>query len=681
MGKKGLHVILLALACLLLLVVVTSMAMGAEADTPEITGSQPPFLGPWYIDEDTVMEGGELNLSMNVHVMRGVRLLMVNTTFTILHDYPHEREFTTEDGSTLFVINSTLNLDSFSGEAQASLNFEGGSQIRTTGRFYGSCNSFFAEDTTFTNLAPNGGPDEPGEDAIFIADGKVNSEFIRVTIKNQAGKAGGTSPGLAGAKGGMAQLISNVSAWTDCTIECIAGDSMGGGLGLTGSSGGDGGLGGDVQMRIRASFFQNVVIYAKASDGGNGARGARNPSGNGGSGGNGADGGNAYVKLDSTNILEMFNVSITAISGNGGSGGNGGEAINGDGGTAGDGVDAGYSTIDITCDDDIIMEDLEIDAIGGEGGYGGDYGRLESGVGSFGIPRPGGKGGDASIKVLGLLGLFVDDIRAHARGGAGLDGGGGYDQGETGGRGGDAAVRFHVDATIEAEGVDLNSFGGLGGHGGPAESEIEGNGGDGGDALVEFTGLLDMAVEHFSIYVNFGTGGTGREYLYDGADGIPTLDLDTRNLWMAEGVFNQPLDDLHGDAVGELYNVTFDMEFGIPVLPIGNAAVTTWFPVTVLVIDDADPLKAKPLALHEVTVTCWLPGTRPSKWNTMVPTTSSPPPRTARQPRRCGGRSRDPLSSRSSSGRTPSRPRSPSISRRKAPSIPSTRRRTSSWRP
>ncbi len=363
MGKKGLQVILLALACLLLLVVVTSMAMGAEAAAPEITGSQPPFLGPWYIDEDTVMEGGELNLSMNVHVMRGIRLLMVNTTFTVVHDFPHQWGFYAEDGSTLFVINSSLNLDTFSGESQASLNFEGGSSVRTTGRFYGSCNSFFAEDTTFINLAPNGGPDEAGEDAIFIADGKVNSEFIRVNIKNQAGKAGDTSPGLDGAKGGMARFISNVSAWTDCTIECIAGVSRGGGLGLTGSSGGDGGVGGDAEMRIRASFFQNVVIYTKASDGGSGARGARNPSGNGGSGGNGGDGGNAYVKLDSTNILEMYYVTITTISGHGGSGGNGGEAIDGDGGTAGDGADGGYSNIDITCTDDIIMEDLQIDAI------------------------------------------------------------------------------------------------------------------------------------------------------------------------------------------------------------------------------------------------------------------------------------------------------------------------------
>ena len=228
MGKKGLQVILLALACLLLLVVVTSMAMGAEAAAPEITGSQPPFLGPWYIDEDTVMEGGELNLSMDVHVMRGVRLLMVNTTFTVLRDFPHQWEFYAEDGSTLFVINSSLNLDTFSGESQASLNFEGGSSVRTTGRFYGSCNSFFAEDTTFTNIAPNGDIDQAGEDAIFIADGKVNSEFINVHIKNHAGNAGDTSPGLDGAIGGLSLFISNVSAWIDSSIDCKAGDSRGG---------------------------------------------------------------------------------------------------------------------------------------------------------------------------------------------------------------------------------------------------------------------------------------------------------------------------------------------------------------------------------------------------------------------------------------------------------------------
>jgi predicted RNA-binding Zn-ribbon protein involved in translation (DUF1610 family) len=111
-----------------------------------------------------------------------------------------------------------------------------------------------------------------------------------------------------------------------------------------------------------------------------------------------------------------------------------------------------------------------------------------------------------------------------------------------------------------------------------------------------------MAIEHFSIHVNFGIGGAGRSLIYNGADGIPTLDLDTQILWMAEGVFNMPLDDLHGDAVGELYNVTFDMEFGIPVLPIGKAVVTTWFPVIVEVVDDPDPLKAKPLEGHEVTV-------------------------------------------------------------------------------
>ncbi len=603
MGNKGLSGILLVLACLLALVVVTSISAGAEAaNDPVITGSQPPYLGPWYIDVDTVVTGGEMNLSMDVEVLRGVRLLMVNTTLNIQSDHPHEYTFKVDDGATLFVINSSLNLNTFAGENQASLNFESGSSIRTTGRFLGSCNSFFAEDTIFTNVAPNGGPGMSGEDAVFIADGRVNSEFINVDIINHAGKAGDTDPGEDGANGGMALLISNVTSWKDSTIDCMAGASRSGGLGLTGSSGGDGGLGGDVDIRLRTTYVENVVINGKASDGSIGAGGARNTAGNGGDGGDGADGGDAHISLDCNSILEMYNCTITMLSGNGGSGGNGGEAIDGDGGTAGYGANAGFSSIDITSVDDILMDDCTFDAIGGEGGYGGDYGRNEGGIGSFGIPRPGGDGGLASIEVLGQVNLIVDNIFAHARGGAGLDGGRGYDQGETGGRGGDALVRFRVEAAIESVAVDLNAVGGAGGPGGPSISEIRGNGGDGGDALVEFTGLLEMDMEEFAIYVNFGVGGEGNKDIYDGADGIPTLDLDTEDLYGTEGVFNMPLDDLHGNAVGELYNVTFDMEFGIRVLPIGNAVVTLWYPVIVKVVDDPDPQKAKPLPGYEVTV-------------------------------------------------------------------------------
>jgi hypothetical protein len=603
MGKKGLRVILLALTSLLLLALVIAMASGAEAsDEPIITGSEPPFIGPWSIDRDTAIEDGELNLSMDIYVNRGVELLITNVTLNIMRDFPHQYQFTVMSGATCIVSDSVMNLDTFSAESQASINFEAGTLVKTTGRFYGTCNNFFAEDTEFQNTGRDGNPDEPGEDAIFIADGKVNSEFIRVSILNIAGNAGLTSPGVDGRTGGRALFFSNVTTWIDCAIENKAGSSRNGGLGLTGASGGSGGFGADVEVRMSASYLENLTIDTMASSGGIGARGSDNTAGNGGHGGDGADGGSAFVSIESPSILEIYGCSFNAMSGAGGSGGNGGSAIDGEGGTAGDGANAGMCSIEVTCLDDIIIEDTEIIALGGEGGYGGDYGRHVEGSGTYGIPSPGGDGGNAVVEILGAVSMFPEDLRVEARGGAGLDGGAGFGQGETGGIGGEGEVIVHAEASMEGSGIDLLSVGGNGGHGGPAFSDIVGNGGDGGDSRVEFTGLLQMTIDAFSIYVIEGVGGDGRDTIYNGQPGIPTLDLETELLDAREGTFNMPLDDLTGNARGFLYNVLFDMEFGIHVLPIGDATVIEVFSVTVLVVDDPDPAKATPLEGYEVTV-------------------------------------------------------------------------------
>jgi hypothetical protein len=605
MGKKGLRVILLALVCFLLLAVIVSLATGAEASNePEITGSQPPFLGPWNIDETTSIRDGELNLSMDVYVTRGVELLISNVTLNIVRDPGmfHQYTFNVMAGATVVVSGSMLNLDVFMAESQASLNFEANTLVKTTGKFYGSCNSFFAEDTTFQNKAPPVDIDEPGMDAVFIADGQVNSEFLRVKIFNLGSIAGQTSPGVDGKSGGRAIFISNITTWIDCLIENTAGVSRGGGLGLTGSSGGSGGLGGDVVMDLSASYMEDVIIRTNASTGGSGARGSRNTAGNGGHGGDAADGGNVHFSLDSPSVLEMYGVTIYAKSGYGGSGGNGGEAIDGDGGTAGYGANAGFCSIEISCIDDIIIEDSTITAQGGEGGYGGDYGRHEGGTGTFGIPRPGGNGGEATVEILGQVSMFLDDLKVEAWGGHGLDGGGGYEQGDTGGKGAEGRIIIHADATIETVGIDLNAVGGNGGPGGPAFSDILGNGGDGGDAMIEFTGLLEMYMDAFSIYVTAAEGGEGNKPIYDGLPGIATLDLETELLDAREGTFNQPLDDLSGNARGYLYNIFFDMEFGIHVLPIGDAIVWEVFSVVVLVVDHPDPAKATPLEGYEVSV-------------------------------------------------------------------------------
>ncbi|MCK5251438.1 MAG: hypothetical protein KAQ96_00755, partial [Thermoplasmata archaeon] len=205
MGKKGLRVILLALTSFFLLAVVISMASGAEASNePEYIGSEPPFIGPWYIEETTIVKDGELNLSMDVYVTKGVEMLISNVTFNIVRDHPHQYTFTVMAGATFIGSACELNMDIFRAEAQASLNFEAGTIVKTTGRFYGACNNFFAEDTTFRNIAPGVDTDEPGEDAVFIADGRVNSEFLRITIKNKGSNAGPTSPGKDGKSGGRA---------------------------------------------------------------------------------------------------------------------------------------------------------------------------------------------------------------------------------------------------------------------------------------------------------------------------------------------------------------------------------------------------------------------------------------------------------------------------------------------
>jgi hypothetical protein len=565
-------------------------------------GMDPPETGDWVIRGNTAIDSADIYAPGNITIEANATVHIVNTTLTMNRSTDRLHTLLVEDGAKLFVYGgSILNLDRFEAEPGSAIELED-CEVRTRGEMLLWSQNIFADNVVLKNIAPNAGPDNDGGAALMVLDGSIEGNLLNVDIQNYGGNAGLTSPGQNGSRGGNSILISNVSQWSECTIDCRAGDSKDGGLGIHGTPGGSGGPGANALVRLNCTKFVNTTAEVIASDGGNGARGYSNVNGNGDDGGNGAEGGYAIITLESLNILEMYYVSITSISGNGGSGGNGGDAIDGDGGTAGEGAHAGFSTIEISCIDDIFIEEIQLDAIGGEGGYGGDYGRLEGGVGTFGITRPGGDGGDASIKVFGLFSLTCEDIRATARGGAGLDGGGGYDQGETGGRGGDSELRFHFEDTIEAVDVDLNAIGGQGGPGGPAFSEIEGNGGDGGDATLEFTGLLEMNVEHFSIFIHYGRGGRGRDLFYNGADGIPTLDLDTRTLFMAEGVLNMTLDDLHGGAVAELHNVTFDMEFGIPVLPIGDAVLTTWFPVTVHAVDHADPLRAESLEGYEVTV-------------------------------------------------------------------------------
>jgi hypothetical protein len=583
-GKRGTFTFVAVFFPLAFLV---AMAVLTGGDAIAEDGGDPTHLpiGDWNITEETVIEGKELIVTGDINVGQMVTLTIIDSTIRINNSVPHQFTMRVGAGATLTVVGSDLHLDMFESEPSSGLDLSGTTLVSTSGTCLLRSKSLFADEVTFSNIAPTDDPGPHGQDAVLVLDGQVNSEFRNVTILNKGGDAGQTGPGADGAQGGSSYLYSNVSNWYDCTIRCTAGLSGGGGLGLIGNSGGSGGLGGHVELWLRTSLMHGVVIEVMASDGGIGARGSRNTAGNGGDGGNGAMGGAAMVSMV-TDFLELMDCSITALSGNGGSGGNGGEAIDGDGGVAGEGADGGDATITIQCSGDIQMKGVTMDSIGGEGGYGGDYGRLEGGTGTFGVPRPGGDGGDATVQVSTDGSMVTSDLNITARGGAGLDGGGGYDQGEWGGSGGDGEVAVHAEGTVNATDLYLYAYGGTGGPGGPAFSDIRGNGGDGGDARVQFDGALRTYARYFELWALAGEGGLGNKAIYDGQDGINILDIDTLLLEAWEGTFHHSLDDLHGEAKGYLYNVIFDMEFGIHVLPMASAEIWEYYSLDLQLMSD-----------------------------------------------------------------------------------------------
>lgn len=584
------------------LLVAVAVFSGGDVTAEDRGDPTPPTSGDWYVNATTRIEGGDVTVTGNIIVGRGATLTLKDTLLTVNSSHPAQFKFLVKAGATLVVNGSTLRLDFFESEKQAALLFSGGSLVTARGQFLSRSQSTFLTDTEVRNRAPDGAPNMPGGDALLILDGKVNSEAVNVTILNQGGDAGITDPAQNGSRGGRAVLISNITSWKGARIVCKAGRSRGGGLGLEGLSGGNGAPGADATVLLTTTEMDTVEVEVTASDGAIGARGARATEGDGGDGGHGGDGGLATLQITCRDVLVVTDCEMVCRSGNGGSGGNGGEAINGSGGAGGISGMAGDADVAFSCGGDIHLTRTTIRCLAGEGGYGGDYGRHEAGTGTFGVPSAGGNGGNARVEMTSPWDLYVNDLTIDSRGGAGLDGGGGYEQGERGGNGGDGIIWVVVNGSLEATAVDLQALGGDGGPGGPAYSDINGAGGDGGDALIEFTGLATMDVGDFSMLVTAGEGGLGDKPIFDGSPGGEQFDLDTERLWMGNGTLNMPLDDLHGDAVGYLYRVTFDMDFGIHVLPIGNAVVYESYLVTVTVTDEPDPSKASPLEGHEVIV-------------------------------------------------------------------------------
>ncbi len=543
-------------------------------------GLDPPETGDWVIRGNTVIHSAYITAPGNIIIERGATVHIINTTLRVNRTEAGQHTLMVENGALLHVYGgSDLDLDSFVAEPESIVNLLD-CTIRTTGEMLIHSHDLVAENVTIRNIAPGGNPDEPGRSAILVLNGSAESEFTNVTIRNHGGDGGDTSPGVNGSRGGDSKVVSNVSIWKECTIDIHAGNSRGGGLGLTSAPGGTGGAGADAILILNCAKLVDTTIEVTASAGGIGVRGSNNPTGNAGHGGDGASGGNAIVSIESQVTMEIDQCEIVTIAGGGGSGGNGGDSTDGNGGNGGVGANGGGATIGLTSKLDMDIARCDLQAIAGEGGYGGDFGRNEGGTGQFGVPGKGGHGSEAGIVVISRQSIDLAHFQADSKGGNGLDGGGGYDQGERGGDGGNAQLRVRAHTTLMGNWVYLNATGGQGGPGGPAYSDIQGDGGDGGDALLEYVGLMEMRIKFFSFHITEGLGGKGRGFKMDGMDGIPTFDLETEVLLASEGVFNMPLDDLSGNAYGYLYNVTFDMEFGIPVLPIGNAVVESTFPVT-----------------------------------------------------------------------------------------------------
>jgi hypothetical protein len=354
---------------------------------------------------------------------------------------------------------------------------------------------------------------------------------------------------------------------------------MGSGVNSSYSPRGAAGNGGFAECIIQSRRIERTNLTVQASAGGRGARGEENPNGNGSGGGDGGTGGDAIVRITGESTLDLLGCQIMAGSG-----------------------DAGKVEVNVSAMLDLVMSGTVMSIEGGNGGWGGDYGRHGGGTGTQGTPTPGSDGGTAGLNMDCGGNMSLRRVSLSATGGDGMDGGAGYEKGESGGRGGSSMLRARTDKSIAAEDIALMANGGRGGNGGPAFSHIFGNGGAGGDAKLEFSGLMDMLVERFSMNIYIGKGGKGNNPTWDGAEGIPTFNLETVQLEMWDGVLDQPLDDLGDNAQGYLYNVSFPFTSLIPVLPIHNAQVWSWFPVDIRVVDNHITHSAHPLKDYEVRV-------------------------------------------------------------------------------
>jgi hypothetical protein len=388
----------------------------------------------------------------------------------------------------------------------------------STGHSGGDVNLFSSGDLTVTGtIKANGGKGGNG--------GGYSSDKNTDTVSAGAGGRGGDS----------GQIILS------------AGDNLGTGSAQLLMVGGEGGNGGDVNIK-GANYLGHVTAGAGGGGGDGGSQGGK--GGNGGdvisydnldiaTAGAGGDGGNGGLKggngghggkvaLGSDNSAFILDVA-TATAGGGGHGGNGDSEAGsgGDGGdvniagdnfsrgqvtaTAGAGGDGGNGgakggnggnggLVDIAGTNEAY--DLDIStatATAGAGGGGGD-GEYEGGGG--------GNGGDVTI-----AGVNYGRGQAIVTAGAGGGGGSGGSQGGNGGDGGNLAMAGNF-----APGGQAIAAAGNGGEGGSGGSQ-GGNGGNGGD-VISYDNSAFLADATASITAGAGgNGGSGESQGGNGGNG------------------------------------------------------------------------------------------------------------------------------------------------------------------
>ena len=396
----------------------------------------------------------------------------------------------------------------------------------------------------------------------WLVTREADSAGIFAQSVGGGGGSGGGSGGLValGGDGGGAGTggnveVSNLANGTIFTLgdrsSAISAQSIGGGGGSGSTSGGLVALGGssgagsnagsvtvDNDAILTTTGVRSRGVFAQSVGGGGGEAGATGGLvGLGGSGGLGSNGGNVVVTNDgsiTTSGTEAVAIYAQSLGGGGGSAGDSGGIVSIGGGATngGDGGNVSVTNRGAIETSGLGAKGVFAESVGGGGGDGGaSYGAFVSIGGNGGTGSDGGQVTVLNQQTIRTLGEYGIGIHAQSVGGGGGDGGSsfsasafvGFGLGGDGAGGGDGGVtsvqlsQFDDNGVLtpssiitqgdRATGILAQSVGGGGGSGGTSvqttagafvslSTSIGGDGGAGGEGgTVNLNGIGDVATQ------------------------------------------------------------------------------------------------------------------------------------------------------------------------------------------